>query len=215
MTALAFIFSRKFFHILALLAGVFLGVNRSHAQQNLWPSELWYEGKIVLTDGDTLKGLVKYDMQKDLVQYTMNDRSAEVFTARKVIFFEIFDEANNRYRRFFTLPFETTSGYKTPVFFELLEEGKMTLLSREFLEYKNFSSPYAISYSRLVLSYKFFFLNENGSIEEFSGNKNDLLDRMGRNSGDVEKYMRKNRLKLEDRDDFTRLVDYYNSFFGF
>ena len=204
----------KPFQILTLLAGVFLSVP-SEAQKNLWPFELWYEGKIVLVDGDTLKGLVKYDLQKDLVQYTLNDRIADVFTARKVIFFEIFDELNNGYRRFFTLPFETTSGYKTPVFFELLEEGKITLLAREFLEYKNFSSAYVMSYSRLVLSHKFFFLNENGSIEEFSGNKNDLFDRMGKKSGDVEKYMRKNRLKLDDRYDFARLVDYYNSFFGF
>lgn len=182
----------------------------SEAQR--WPFELWHEGKVVLTSGDTLRGLIKYDLQQDLVQYTFNDRKGEVYTARKVLFFEIFDEAIHKYRRFFALPFTTPTGYRSPVFFELLEEGKMTLLAREFLEYKTQSSPYFVgSYSRLVLDHKFFFLKEDGTIEEFQGNKNDLLDRMGRKSEDVEKYIKTNRLKFDDKYDFARIVDYYNS----
>jgi hypothetical protein len=179
-----------------------------------WPFELWHEGKIVINEGDTLKGLVKYDLQQDLVQYTQNNGQPEVYTARKVLFFEIFDETVHRYRRFFTLPFSSPAGYKAPIFFELLEEGKLTLLCREFLEYKNQSSMY-MSYSRLVLSYKYFFLTEKGEIEEFiGGRKSDLLDRMGNKSDLVEKYIKVNRLRMEDRQDFVRIVDYYNSLFG-
>jgi hypothetical protein len=179
-----------------------------------WPFELWHEGTIVLAEGDTLKGMVKYDLQQDMLQYTYRDSQPEVYTARKVLFFEIFDETVHRYRRFFTLPFTTTAGYKAPIFFELLEEGKMTLLCREFLEYKNQSSMY-MSYSRLVLSHKFFFLHENGEIEEFIGaRKSDLLDLMGKRSDEVEKYMKVNRLRIEDKQDLTRIVDYYNSLFG-
>lgn len=180
-----------------------------------WPFELWHEGKIVLAEGDTLKGMVKYDLQQDLVQYTYNDSQPEVYTARKILFFEIFDEMVHRYRRFFTLPFSTSQGYKAPIFFELLEEGKMTLLCREFLEYKNQSSMY-MNYSRLVLSHKYFFLHENGEIEEFTGvRKSDLLDRMDKKKSDqVEKYIKLNRLRIEDKQDLTRIVDYYNSLFG-
>ena len=187
----------------------------SQGQNNNWAFELWHEGKVVLAEGDTLKGMLKYDMQQDLVQYTVNDRNVEVYTARKVLFFEIFDHTVNRYRRFFTLPYSSTTGYKAPIFFELLEEGKMTLLSRELLEYKTYSSPYYLgSYSRMVLSHKYFFLKENGSIEEFIGNKNDLLDLMGKKSGEVEKYMKANHLKHDEKQDLARIVDFYNSLFG-
>jgi len=99
------------------------------AQQ--FPSDLWHEGKIILLEGDTLKGNIKYDLQQDLVQYGIADQRTTAFSARKVLFFEIFDTSVRKYRQFFALPFTTTSGYKAPVFFELLEEGKMTLLSRE------------------------------------------------------------------------------------
>lgn len=186
----------------------------SQASAQRWPFELWHEGKIVLTSGDTLKGLVKYDLQQDLVQYSIQDKKAEVFSARKVLFFEIFEESIHKYRRFFALPYTTPTGYRSPIFFELLEEGKMTLLAREYLDYKTYTSPYfSGGYSRLVLEHKYFFLKEDGTIEAFVGNKNDLLDRMGKQSEDVEKFIRSNRLRFDEKQDFTRIVEYYNSLF--
>jgi hypothetical protein len=183
------------------------------AQQ--FPSDLWHEGKIVLLEGDTLKGNIKYDLQQDLVQYAVADQRTTAFSARKVLFFEIFDTSVRKYRQFFALPFTTTSGYRAPVFFELLEEGKMTLLSRESVEYRTYSSPYYMgSYSRLVLVYKYYFLDEKGNISEFTGNKTDLLNLMNKKSEEVEKYIKANKLRYDDKYDFARIVAYYNSLFG-
>lgn len=183
--------------------------------QREWPSELWHDGKIVLVQGDTLKGLVKYDFQQNLVQYTRNNRKAEIFTARKILFFEIFDETVHKYRKFFVLPYSNPSNYKAPVFFELLEEGKITLLSRELLEYKTYNNAfYGGSYSRLVQTYYYYILKEDGTLEDFRGNKNDLLARMGNKSKSVEKYIRSNRLDFDDKYDVARIVAYYNSLAG-
>ncbi|HEX6227270.1 MAG TPA: hypothetical protein VFZ52_22795 [Chryseolinea sp.] len=185
----------------------------SVAQQ--FPSDLWHEGKIVLLEGDTLKGNVKYDLQQDLVQYGIADQRTTAFSARKVLFFEIYDNSVRKYRQFFALPFTTTAGYRAPVFFELLEEGKMTLLSRESVEYRTYSSPYYMgSYSRLVLVYKYYFLDEKGNILEFTGNKNDLLNLMNKKSDEVEKYIKANKLRYDDKYDFAKIVAYYNSLFG-
>jgi hypothetical protein len=182
-----------------------------HAQQ--WPSELWHEGKILLESGDTLRGLVKYDMQQDLIQFN-NNKSIEAFTARKVLFFEIFDQTINQYRQIYSLPFTTANGYKTPIFFELLSEGKLTLLARESIEYRTYSSPYYFgSYNRLVLVYRFYFLNEKGVITEFKGKKSDLLDMMGKYAKEVENFMRVNKLNIDDRHGFTKVIAYYNSLY--
>lgn len=191
----------------------FLMSQQVEAQQ--FPSDLWHDGKIVLLEGDTLRGNVKYDLQQDLVQYNVANQRTTAFSARKVLFFEIFDTSIRRYRQFFALPFSTTAGYKAPVFFELLEEGKMTLLSRESVEYRTYNSPYYMgSYSRLVLVYKYFFLDESGNISEFTGNKNDLLNLMNKKSEEVEKYIKANKLRYDDKYDFARIVAYYNSLFG-
>jgi hypothetical protein len=196
--------------IIGLLVFQFAMVQQGRAQN--WPSELWHDGKIVLTNGDTLRGLIKYDLQQDLVQYTLEDKRTEAFSARKIMFFEIFDETVRQYRQFFALPYTTTTGYRAPIFFELLADGKLTLLSRESLEYRTYNSPYYLGgYSRQMLVYKFYFLDEKGSIVEFSGNKTDLLNLMGRKSDDVEKYIKEHKLKVDDKYDFARIVAYYNS----
>lgn len=203
------LFAKRFI-VTALFA---LAVFTIRAQQ--FPSDLWHEGKIVLLEGDTLRGTIKYDLQQDLVQYNIANTRTTAFSARKVLYFEIFDTSVRRYRQFFALPFTTTAGYKSPVFFELLEEGKMTLLSRESVEYRTYNSPYYMgSYTRLVLVYKYFFLDENGNITEFTGNKNDLLDLMRKKQDEVEKYIKANKLRYDDKYDFARIVAYYNSLFG-
>ena len=85
--------------------------------------EMWHDGKVVLENGDTLTGNVKYDMQTDLVQVQVGDL-LETYSARKLLFLEIFDKTVKRYRRMYSLPYNTSGNYKAPVIFELLEEGK-------------------------------------------------------------------------------------------
>ncbi len=180
----------------------------------VWPFEFWHDGKIVLESSDTLKGKVKYDLQQDLVQIMYREDKVEAFSARKVLFFEIFDETVHRYRDFYALPFNATAGYKTPVFFELLVQGEMTMLSREALDYKTYSSSFYMgSYTRQVMVNYYFFLKENGDIEEFKGSKNDLLDLMGKKSNLVQRYIKDNRLKFDEKSDLVKIVAYYNSLF--
>ena len=198
-----------------LLTGVFLFSVAVGYSQREWPSELWHDGKLVLLAGDTLKGNIKYDLQQDLVQYVAKNRTAEVFSARKVLFFEIFDQTVRKYRRFFSLPYSNPTGYKATTFFELLEEGQITLLSRELLEYKSFyNSYYGISHSRLVQTYTYYLLKQDGSIEEFKVNRNDLLALMGNKGKTVEKYMKANKLNHDDKYDLAQIVAYYNSLVG-
>ena len=178
--------------------------------------ELWHEGKLILDSGDTLRGKIKYDLQSDLIQYQTNKQppKLESYTARKVLFFEIFDGTVKRYRIFYSLPYSTSGQYKAPVFFELLEEGKLTVLCREVLEYRTSSSFYYYgSYTRLILVNKYFLLKENGNIEEYRGKKNDWYELMRGKEDEVQKYVRANRLDLDEKYELTQAVNYYNSLF--
>jgi hypothetical protein len=183
------------------------------AQQ--FPSEFWHDGKMVLDTGDTLRGTLKYDLQSDLIQIQSGGRN-ESFTARKILFFEIFDTTVKHYRQFYSLPYATSGQYKAPVFFELLEEGKITLLCREAIEYRTYSSPYYYygSYSRLVLVNKYFLLEESGEIREFNEKKNDWLQLMGNKAEEVQKYAKTNRLDFNDKGELSKIIAYYNSLFA-
>jgi len=188
----------------------------SGGSQTTFPSDLWHEGKIILETSDTLRGNVKYDLQNDILQYELAGK-LETFSARKVLFFEIFDKTVKRYRQFYSLPYATPGGYKASIFFELLSEGKMTLLCRESLEYRNTTNSYYSygygSTTRIILVNKFFLLNERGAIETFSGKKNDLIDLMGRQGETVEKFIKSNKLKIDHKYDLAEVVNYYNSLF--
>jgi hypothetical protein len=183
-----------------------------HGQR--FPSEFWHEGKIVLEDGDTLRGNIKYDLQSDLLQFEKDNKLGS-YTARKAVFFEIFDKTAKRYRQFYSLPYAAQGAYKAPVFFELLAEGKLTLLCREAIELRSYPSSfyYYGSTNRMVLVYKYFFLNDKGVIESFNGKRNDLIYLMGNQGDQVEKYMKTNRLNLDSKYEFAQIVDYYNSLF--
>ena len=183
----------------------------AHAQQ--FSFEYWHEGKIVIEGGDTLVGRVKYNMDNDLLQYQRGERF-ESLTARKAVYFDISDVVSKQYRQFYSLPYATSGQYKAPVFFELLEEGKLTLLCRESLEYKTYSSFYFYgSYTRLVVVYKYFLLDERGEIIEFEGKKNDWLYLMGNKAEDVQRYAKTNRLDFDDKNELVKIVVYYNSLF--
>jgi hypothetical protein len=196
---------------IAILFIFFTLLNENSIAQR-WPFELWHEGKIVLESGDTLRGNVKYDLSQDLLQYTSTNKMAEAYTARKVVFFEIFDQTVRKYRQFFSLPYSVNNTYKTPTFFELLAEGKITLLCREAIEFRTYNNPYFVgSYSQQVLVNYYFLLDEKGNINAFSGRKNDLLNLMQRRKEEVEKFMKANKLNLEEKYDFARIVEYYNT----
>jgi hypothetical protein len=176
--------------------------------------EYWHTGRVVIENGDTLRCNVKYEMQSDILQVQV-DKKLESFTARKVLFFEIFDETVKRYRSFYSLPYSQAGQYKAPVFFELLEEGKITLLCREVLEYRTTSSSfyYYGNYTRLVLINKYFILKENGDIEEFKGKKNDWYQLMRNKADEVEGYVKSNRLDFDDKYELGKIIAYYNSLY--
>jgi hypothetical protein len=194
---------------------IFIGMgiaNLAAAQQ--FPFEFWHDGKVVLDSGDTLRGNVKYDLQSDLIQFQKEEK-LESFSARKVLYFEIFDATVKRYRLFYSLPYSSAGQYKAPVFFELIEEGKLTVLCREALEYRTQSSPfyYYGTYTRLVLVNKYFILQENGKIEEFINKRNDWYEMMGNKAEEVRKYAKSNKLDITEKYELAQIINYYNSLF--
>lgn len=182
--------------------------------------DYWHDGKIVLENGDTLRGSIKYDLD-DLLQLK-HDQRLETYTARKVLLFEIFDQTYSRYRQFYSLPYSENGSYKSPVFFEVLTEGKITLLAREKVEVRTYNnypyySPYPGMYprgnygSQRVLVNLYFLLKENGNIESFSGKKNDWYDLMGYRANMMHDYVKDNNLSFDKKYDVKRIIDYYNS----
>lgn len=95
-----------------------------------FPSERWHKGKLVLLSEDTIVGKIKYDLQNDLLQVNVRN-VLQTYSSRKILYFEIFDETIESYRHFYALPYNVQANYKVPLLFEVLYEGKLSLLCRE------------------------------------------------------------------------------------
>jgi hypothetical protein len=181
-----------------------------------FPSDIWHEGKVVLIDNQELKGLVKYDLETDIVQVN-DEKTISTFSSKKILYFEIFDESVDSYRQFYALPFTVSPGYKTPILFEVLHEGRpLSLLAREAVTTETvpqYSYYWGRNnfYSRYKLIYEFYFFSEKMGIRRYTMKKRELLDLMGRKSSEVRKFINDNNLRVDRRRDLERITAYYNS----
>ena len=186
-----------------------------------FPSEYWHSGKLVLMDEDTLYGKIKYDLDNDLIQVEQN-QVIKTYSAKKIFYFEIFDETVDNYRHFYSLPYKVQPNYEVPLLFEVLFEGDLSLLCREEIVTENVQSynynPYYYSpnygNTRTKLKYNYYFLNKNGDITLYSLKKGDLLVFFKGKEQAVNKYMKKNNLRHDRMRDLVRITAYYNALLG-
>jgi len=204
-------FRKSFLVISLLLMDLYV-----FAQQ--FPSEIFHDGKVVLTSGDTISGRIKYNLQNDLVE-VITGGVVQTYTARKIIKFTIFDKTVDTYRTFYSVPYYREPNYKVPMLFEVLYEGQLSLLARESLVQENVPSynyyyrgNYNITQTRI--EYQYFFLDNKGNFRRFTTKKNDLLDIMARRGPQIKQYIKKNHLKTDKKGDLVRITAYYNSLMG-
>ncbi len=199
--------------IIFFVVGVFL-----QAKSQEFPSQLWHDGKIVLLEGDTLRGQIRYSQETEIVEFMSKGMNTAIaFTGRKLLYFEIFDGTVNQYREFFALPYALSGNYETPVLFEVIHEGQpFSLLSRERVEYRVVNSPYAVgaSYSRLELMYTYYFLNGKGRIIRYNGSKKELPYIFKNRAAQIKKYVKSNRIRSDNRADLLKVLMYYNTLFN-
>jgi hypothetical protein len=193
------------------IIAVYLIFLYSVVSAQVFPSELWHEGKLVLVSEDTLKGKLKYDFVKDLVQIEVDGRTL-TYSTKNIFYFEIFDVTSESYREFYVLPYGLVSSYKTPTIFEVLVEGSLTLLSREYIMTKHIQNPYSYgSYTQEVLAYDYFFLDRRGNITKYTMKKKDLYEVLAKRRSQIDEYIKANRLHHDRRNDLVRIISFYNA----
>lgn len=193
---------------------IFFIVSTSFSQK--LPQEMWHPGYAVLDSEDTLQGNIQYDFESNLIQFT-SDKTVKTFTSQNVLFFSIHCQYFKRLRPVYSIPYKLKGRVKTPIFFEILEEGKITLMTREYVTIENnnrFGNPmYRTSRgfgSREILTYDYFLLTDDGVIHRYSEKKKDLLPFFGKFEQDVEDYMKEKKLKTDRQGDLVTIVKYYN-----
>ena len=180
-----------------------------------FPSELLHEGKVTLANGDTLSGKIKYDLVNDLIQIVYKG-TIQTYSARKLMYFTIYDNTVDMYRSFYSIPYEIQPNYERPMLFEVLYEGQLSLLAREKIVTETvpqYSYAYrsSINMTRTKLEYEFFFLDQKGNFVKYELKKPQLYEIMIRKEPQIKSYIKKNKLKTDSRRDLVRITAYYNA----
>lgn len=217
--AIPFVYLMKNLQLYLFLIFVCLSSLTLGQTSKQFPSQIWHKGTLNLVDGSNITGLLKYDLETNLVQ--LQAETIITFTASNVMSFDIFDETYNGFRKFYSLPYALNGDYETPVFFEVLTQGEyIALLCREFIATDNrgmnnwagmgmnpFWGPQNVTGFRLAFTYYFL---KNGRLERYSGKKKELFDLLSGYDEEMQLYMRKNRLEHNQRGDLLRITAYYN-----
>ena len=112
--------------------------------------DLWFEGKVILTDGQVVEGKLSYysDKKTGLLQINTGKKILS-FDANQIVSFSFYDHELERHRRFYSLPYPLAGqNYDIMLFFEANYEGPyLSLLSKtEFKSETRNASPYPYRY---------------------------------------------------------------------
>lgn len=195
-------------------------VNITYAQQ--FPSDLWHPGLLVTNQGDSIKGNLKYDFENQSIQLD-DGETLKAFNVNNLFFFEIYDETIKDHRQFYSLMYEVGYEYSIPVLFEMVINGKLSLLLRERIvsESTQSSFPSYYAYSMMPrfsnnsgyvnkIKYDYFFLDNDGNILKFKGKKKELYNLMNDQYQKVKSYISNNKINLKRMSDLARVVSFYN-----
>lgn len=201
-----------------LLFGLFFNI-----QSQDFPSEMWHKGQAELMSGEKINGKIKYDLDNNLIQIDIGS-AIKTYSSRNILKFDLFDEIVKGKRHFFALPYSIRSDYKVPIIFEVLFEGKLTLLCREeivqesasnfdpYYSYYNRYDPYNYNQrTRQRLAYNYYFVDEKGNIQSYNQKKNSLYAFFKVKQSEMKQYIKKNRLKYDKMSDLVRITAYYNA----
>jgi hypothetical protein len=183
-----------------------------------FPKDYWHEGELTLFNGENMQGHIKYDLEKDNVQITLqNNKSVKTYSSRNVESFEFIDAVLRIRRSFFALPFRKSADYESPMFFELLADSNVALLNRETVIMRTMPvygyggmAPMFNNVPVLVDNFYFLVKAEN-KVVEFTHKKEMILALFKDKAEKIEAYLQNNKVNLSQRKDLMQLVDYYNS----
>ncbi len=179
--------------------------------------EYWHKGEAYLFNEENIKGSIRYDLDQNNITVRTSDNKLRSYNASQVEQFWIQDELQKRVRYFYALPQVVKDDYRVLYFFELLTEGKITLLCREnfVVRQAGYYSPYmwggwVNGGSYVVQEDDYFLLDNEGNVVDVEESREAIMDLFGEKKEVMELYLLDHDNKLRNRDDLLKTIRYYN-----
>ena len=163
-------------------------------------------GQIKLNNGKTYEGLLRYDIYTDQIEFKTADDN--IYAVENP---EVLGKITINSLQF--ISFSEIEGSSLSGIYEVLADGEYLLIEKHKVELKDpvAAKPYveAKPASFSTRKSKFFILNLEGEFIEIN-NKKDLLTLNTQKSNEVEKFIKKNKIKISKKKDLIKFVDFLN-----
>ncbi|MEM9325147.1 MAG: hypothetical protein AAGA85_05815 [Bacteroidota bacterium] len=174
--------------------------------QNPTDEERWYDGFLVTTSQDTIRGELSYNMVTNMVKVRQEDRM-RVFTSFQTFHYKLYDEPARRWRKFYSVAFPLKTNHETPILFELLAEGKLSLMARE--RWCHSRKNIKLEENGYIRK-DYYFIDRAGAIAHPRRSRSGLLALMEDRKSDLTVFIRDNHLDLSNERDLRILTTHYN-----
>jgi hypothetical protein len=176
----------------------------------------WNRGKIVLQDGTSYSGELKYDLKQNVAMIKQKG-TIKAFSAHQVDYFRFMDIKRKTLRRFYTMPYENQRGIERLMFFELVFQDGFVLFNRErtvrkrqaMLSELPFMSNGTNRNNERVTVFSYFIFMPDGQFKPLQAEQQDLIDKLALSKEerkDMRDFIHDHDINLKNRSDFIRLL---------
>jgi hypothetical protein len=206
----------RFLLLVRLLAlGFFLLIITRLAAQDLTGEERF--GRVFLKSGEQVEGLVQPNLDHNYLLVKLPD-GTRAYNAWQVEAYILFDPFAGRFLTYYSLPYQHR-GKKADTFFELVQEGTLTLLNREADRVQD--NPAAQVFPAMgyvgpaawqrAKTEAFYVLGPADEVTRYYGGRKELLKMMPDHAEQVNHYIARHKLNLTEREDLKLVFSYYDA----
>lgn len=172
--------------------------------------EYFYPGTLELSTGEIIEDIMlRYNVNADVLEI---DNGGTIMEINKP---DMIRKVNYNDRLFIYNPYLLPNSIGKNGYFEVLEEGTLTLYLQRTNEVQkdNGASHYGTGNTGqqfYKMENHYYFKNENNEV--FALNKNKFLENIKSHKSDMKDYIKKRRVKFNDKMALKKMITFYNTF---
>lgn len=172
----------------------------------------WVRGVVKMTDGTIYKNLkLNYNQIDDRPIFIADNKALQYF-ANPVKEFVLVNITNDdQTTKIFRNGFPILDDATTSSFYQILSEGKATLIKRATKKMVEERGAGSIMVSKQIQENSKYYLVVNEQYTRIKKDKKSILDVLKDKKDELTAYLNANHLSLKDDGDLIRLCDYYNT----
>lgn len=165
------------------------------------------EGSVITKNGKKYNGEFRYDLYMDQIEFKLDGDVYWIANPELMEYIKIDDQVFMYYD-------EDLTDSKKGFYYQVLVMGECKLLYRKGINMKEAEppKPYVDAKPATFISRKpLYYIQKGIAHPQKVSNKGDLLENLSDKEQDVSKFIKKNKISANNKDELIDLIEYYNS----